>query len=1176
MATPAPPSGHDEHDPLERRIEEFLRRRRAGQAVEIDAFAAEHPDQAEEIRALFPLLIPLEADLAPTPARPRERFGRWSVVRELGRGGMGVVYLAEDAATGERAALKLMSDDHPHALVRFRREAAALARVDHPGICRVLEASAEAPPHWIAMEYVEGETLAEAIRRARQEAAAAAEGPPFPRDPDRWLGLGALAADALHAAHEAGLVHRDVKPGNLMLTADDRAVVLDFGLAAEDRDDERTRLTQTGVPIGTPAYMSPEQVRAGSAPPDRRTDVYSLGAALYEALTLEPPFSGPTIASLFSQILTADPESPRRRNPRLSADVDAVLTTALEKDPARRYATARHLAEDLRAARRGLRVRARRPGPVRRLTTWVRRHPVLAAAGAAVALALATGLVVALVLLARVTEARDREAAVARRARARALAAASADAQRVDAMRALLLAEEAVRTARLDETVTRLHAAVYDSLEQVRLEGHEGPVGSIAWDAAGRWIATGAGDGRARLFARGGELQRTFPPVEEAASGHVRVVLSPDGTRLLAHSEDGAVRLWGADGTLVAHVAAAARPAGEALFLSDGTACVVGADGWIALHGSDGSLGAAFDVPGREGRGRVIAAAAEDDPPRLHVLTADHVAIAYDPEGRETGRREQARAASVARVFEGGRLALVVPRDEVLPGDPAGEVLRVLAADGTAAGTLLGHYSGEVALAGCPRWWFAWSAHSGATLVEAAGASGLARPLDLQRSERPFLARATRDGSRLFTARASPEVRTGPGASTAPLILWSPRAAPIAAIAAGEHPLASAAFSPDGEAIALGAHAGGVVTIHRTTPAELATVVPRWRGAGYRYPAAPTASGACFAAFADEAHLCVVREDGTERARFPLEDPESTFSSLHPVRELLLVTGRAGAAAVHDLDGVVRLRVLPVPPIRRAVWVGGEGGFAAAVEGGSVRFHAPDGGLLAERAGAMLSPEPFRAYPEEIAVAAADRVLVCAPGGEVLREVAVPPGARPFWYHGSPSGRSILLFETGLVAVSICYLDERGQTRWEAALSGIGHRSGALSPDARRVAFHTAGGLSLRDETGTELARLAIGGGVAHHAFDGGGTRLAASSGDGTLRVWDRDGVLLFDLPDHGGPAFLAFSADGRRLLTVTAPLVRLFTTDVDELLALAATRQTRPLGPGERLRYADLLAPAR
>jgi len=217
-----------------------------------------------------------------------QRVGPYRLVRELGRGGQAIVWLAEDSRIGRQVALKMLPHLGPggeEALRRFRREAEVAARLEHPGICSVFEAEIDHGTPYIAMRYVAGETLARRLAVARDAQAA-------PPDRGALRDLALLfekAARALHAAHEAGIVHRDVKPANLMITPEGEPVVLDFGLARED-DASAPALSLTGEVSGTPAYMSPEQM-TGRSRPDRRTDVWSLGIALYEAATLAHPFA---------------------------------------------------------------------------------------------------------------------------------------------------------------------------------------------------------------------------------------------------------------------------------------------------------------------------------------------------------------------------------------------------------------------------------------------------------------------------------------------------------------------------------------------------------------------------------------------------------------------------------------------------------------------------------------------------------------------------------------------------------------------------------------------------------------------------------------------------------------------------------------------------------------------
>ena len=242
--------------------------------------------------------------------RPEPRIGPYRILSEIGRGGQGTVFLAEDSRIARKVALKvlasrfdLVSEDRRR---RFRREAEVIARLEHPGICGIYDADIEGEAPYIAMRHVDGRSLAQILAEARAATAASAPVPDSPEsdvtttwpprsslDVRRVLLLFERVARALHAAHEAGVVHRDVKPGNVMVARDGQPVLLDFGLARDEQADVAT-LTQSGDVFGTPAYMSPEQLAGGGAPLDRRTDVYSLAASLYEALTLVRPFEAPS------------------------------------------------------------------------------------------------------------------------------------------------------------------------------------------------------------------------------------------------------------------------------------------------------------------------------------------------------------------------------------------------------------------------------------------------------------------------------------------------------------------------------------------------------------------------------------------------------------------------------------------------------------------------------------------------------------------------------------------------------------------------------------------------------------------------------------------------------------------------------------------------------------------
>ena len=309
-------------------------------------------------------------------APPPARFGGYRILREIGRGGMGIVYEAVQEPLGRRVALKILPDSrlgNPTDLARFRRESETASRLEHPNICAVYDAGIAQGRPFLAMRYVEGQTLAAALSSAREE-----EGREDSRVLHDTLALVETLARALHAAHEAGVVHRDVKPGNVMISKAGEPLLLDFGLALDI--ESGSDLTRTGQVPGTPSYMAPEQISGRREECDRQTDVYALGAVLYECLTLAPPFEAPTLQALCHSILTREPEDPRRKNPAVTRDLAAVVSAALEKDRGRRYRTALALAEDLCALREGRAISVRPIRALGRLARWARREPAAATA----------------------------------------------------------------------------------------------------------------------------------------------------------------------------------------------------------------------------------------------------------------------------------------------------------------------------------------------------------------------------------------------------------------------------------------------------------------------------------------------------------------------------------------------------------------------------------------------------------------------------------------------------------------------------------------------------------------------------------------------------------------------------------------------------------------------------
>ncbi len=346
-------------------------------------------------------------------AAGRESIGGYQLKRQIGQGAQASVFLAHDGKLDRDVALKVLRVPFPTidlaGAKRFRREAAFTANIQHPGICEIYDTGEADGFAWIAMQYVPGRTLAEVLvsqsgrgpvrfsEGAWGDSEDIAAGASGAKETSRREFMDAVlfierAARALHVAHERGLVHRDVKPGNLMVTGGGEPVILDFGIARTNDGEDGFALTRTNDVLGTPYYMSPEQLRAEHGEIDRRADVYSLGVTLYECLTRERPFEAVSVDSLYQQILSANPRPPRRFNYSIPRDLEVVVMTAMDGMRSRRYVSALEFAEDLRRVREQEPVRARAISRWGRAKRWARRHPATAASTAGVTLALTIGL----------------------------------------------------------------------------------------------------------------------------------------------------------------------------------------------------------------------------------------------------------------------------------------------------------------------------------------------------------------------------------------------------------------------------------------------------------------------------------------------------------------------------------------------------------------------------------------------------------------------------------------------------------------------------------------------------------------------------------------------------------------------------------------------------------------
>ena len=442
-------------------LEEYLAAAEAGQPPDRRTFLARHAEIAEALAECLEGLAALHV-ASSSPNRmatgshalgpgaeemPGIALGDFRIVREIGRGGMGVVYEAEQLSLGRRVALKVLpfaAALDARQLRRFQNEAQAAAHLHHQNIVPVHAVGAERGVHYYAMQLIEGQNLAAVVESLRPVEAASCRfpekrhlaastslPPPVPiaetranfgarlstqrsgRTADFFRTVARLvvqAAEALEYAHAMGVIHRDVKPANLMVDVRGNLWVTDFGLA---QFLTSAGLTQTGDLLGTLRYMSPEQAAGKNVPIDHRTDVYSLGATLYELLTLRPIFDGTDRQRLLHQILDEEPLPPRSADAAIPPELETIVLKAVSKSPADRYASAQEFADDLHRFLENQPIRARRPTLAQHLRKWGQRHPSVVVATIVLLLLIAAGSLLSTALIgaeqAKTKVAADRE-----------------------------------------------------------------------------------------------------------------------------------------------------------------------------------------------------------------------------------------------------------------------------------------------------------------------------------------------------------------------------------------------------------------------------------------------------------------------------------------------------------------------------------------------------------------------------------------------------------------------------------------------------------------------------------------------------------------------------------------------------------------------------------------------
>jgi WD40 repeat protein/serine/threonine protein kinase len=1090
-----------------------------------------------------------EPAAAPDPSRPPRQLGEFELLSELGRGGMGVVYRAWQPSLGRQVALKkLFHTGDAKAEARFGREIRALARAEHPHLVKIFTSASEGDHWFYAMELVEGTTLAAVCERLQADKAAAAaldwptwqatlstvceesrrqeksltdDGaggpPPPPAPPTRApvlsrdapaMGRGYVqhvvelvrqAAEAAHALHEVGVIHRDIKPGNIMVSADgSQAVLMDLGLA-QLADDIQGRLTRTRQFVGTLRYASPEQVLAVGQL-DRRSDVYSLGVALWELLTLRPMFGAgehtPTPA-LMERIQYEEPEGPRRYNPAVPRDLDAIILRCLQKSRERRYSTARELADDLHRFLKGETVQARPVSRAVRFGRWCKRHPVqviLAVLG------------VVLLGAAAVAGYADLEAgylAQIRKEKERAdkfqaellLKDGAALGDQGDAGRGMLWmarslavcpgsapeVERAIRTA-LPSAAATIHTleAVYS---------HAGQTVVTAFSPDGKTLLLGGGKGTSLIdVATGSTRCKLAAPAREVAAG----AFSPDGNLVVIATYGGEIRF--ADASTGEDAGPSITQKGVpkwVVFRPDGKTVLVAAQFGEALR--------EYDVGTREPVGPTFAC--KDN---LYVAT-------YSPDGRRVATAAKENRACVWDAATGQ----LVGEPMVHPG---------------VAFTVAFSPDGKTLATGCLDGGIRfWEAETGKPLPGTLYHRGAVRSAVFSRDGRLLLTSSEDGTARLWevaTGRPVGQMLAHP--SELRYALFSPdqthivtsgyegtarlwrlaREDAVARVLHHDGAVAEIAVSPDGKQVLTGCRES------KDRPGEsrlwdLATAAPLgppMSQQGQVMAVAFSPDGKRVLTGGNDGYARLWNSADSSPAQEPWKYDGNVVAAVafSPDGRLAAFGGRGRTIQLREVAGGKTVATWQVYDHESWVW-----GLAFTPDG---RTLAMGSGDLAARLWSVPDGTPVGQPMKHDADA---RTALVSPDGQVILTCSHDKTARLWSAHdGQPLSPPLV---------------HRGEVR-----------AGAFRPDGKAVATASADGTArLWAVPGGDSLALPLfhDGWVRSVAFSPDGKLLATGCDDGTARLWDAEtGTALGAVLRHRGPVNrIAFSPDGKTVLTASS-----------------------------------------
>jgi serine/threonine protein kinase/WD40 repeat protein len=1170
------PSSSSDRNPVEALAEEFLDRQRRGERPTLDEYSQRYPELAEEIRDLFPVLLRMEdfgaesseaatgGTIAASGDR-LERLGDFRILREVGRGGMGVVYEAEQESLGRHVALKVLSAAalaDAKLVLRFEREARAAARLHHTNIVPVFGVGHDDGRRFYVMQFIQGQGLDAVLDELKRLNAESDPGTPpasgpgpgaMSRSSDSvpilpmsqgtrkltyWqtvAQIGVQVADALEYAHRQGIVHRDIKPSNLLLDARGTVWVTDFGLA---KAADQQNLTHTGDILGTLRYMPPEAFEGKS---DHRGDIYSAGLTLYELLALRPAFGAEDRGRLVRQVTTEEAEKLSKRNPEIPRDLETIVHKAIDREPARRYQAAGELAADLQRFLRDEPIEARRISLRERGWRWCRRNPAIASLATALAVLMVGATVVSGLAAAYFerTAANERsarwQADDARRARELNLAdtytsSGLAAGARDDPRQAVLWFANAARLAgddreRADANRTRAAAWGRQALRPVRALVH--PTNWISNDMAfhsgGRYLLThGVSPAACRLWDLEQEASVPFPgnPGEVSAAAW-----DATGDRLAVGIPLGEVTIYRfPSGEPSQRIRLAERITGV-LFSPDGRYCALAAGNRVRVWDCRQE---AFATPDLEHskpvttlalhpRGELLATGCQDHTCRVFAVPAEKDTPLFAPVRHFQVAAGTLGGTPVSPLFlDEGRMLLTVDETEASWRDPrTGRVLhRQPYGESNFSESFYFHAN---ALSGDGRHvLLASRRRQHARIYDAASAQAVSPYMEHRPMQSVLAAAFSPDGR---------TVLTGSGDRTARL--WSvPQGKPLGGPQRHRSTVSSVAFAPDGRHLAT-AEQGGLIRV-RALPA------------GERHDHRVAVGALSFLRLS---------RDG----RFLLPAGLSRFTcELRSTQVFDLATGqRVGPpleAGGFILDAAMSPDGRQVAAVVSLAAAAAERKAQPGQQPGQLAFRDWRAGEL------QYEPVKLPSEPRKLEYSPDGRKLavVCAKGELVVIDPATGKTLRQWQARGpalhnggwqqngalrfSPDGQRLLTF--GHIASSVCV--------WEAATGQLQHelRLNAacndlqFSPDGRLVAT------AVRENpvcvwelaTGRQLARLVHPDMTYTAVFSPDGQRLLTAGRDGMARLWDwRAGRLVCPPFEHEAEVHVvAFTPDGRHVLSVS------------------------------------------